>query len=392
MKFLHLGDLHLGKSLSEFDLFEDQKYILEQIVSIAASNMVDAVLIAGDVYDKSVPSEKAVNLLDYFLKKLVQAKIKVFMISGNHDSDERLQFGSSFFESKDIYICARYEGKLYKRELEDEFGRLNIYLLPFIKASQVKAFFPDKAIDSYDKAVKIVIENADINQSERNIIVAHQFVAGKGSRPTIAGSEGAQVIALSKNDQNEVGLVEQIAADTFDIFDYAALGHIHAAQKISREEVRYSGSPLKYSLSEAKHDKSVPIITIGEKGNVKIELVVLTPLRNLRHIKGKMKILLDSENIVDTKDFIYITLTDEDIVNDAMSIFSQYYPNIIKLDYDNQHTKDIENVDISQITKDKSFEEILSEFYSLMYGCEMTEEELEVMKAVAKEAGVEDET
>lgn len=384
MKFLHLGDLHIGKSLGEYNLIEDQKYILNQILNIVTEQSVEAVLIAGDVYDKSIPSEEAVALFDYFLCQLTSMNVKTFVISGNHDSDERLNFGSSLFETNGLYISAKYNGMFYKKELMDEHGKLNVYLLPFVKASQVRHFYPEEEIDTYDKAVKVIIENAEINNNERNVLVAHQFVAGSGEEPKLAGSENVAV-------QN-VGLVEKIGTDCFDRFDYVALGHIHSPQRIGRDEIRYSGSPLKYSLSEVNNNKSVPIITLGKKGEINIELIPLTPLRNMRHLKGKMEQLLQQDNLKDTNDFIYVTLTDEAPINDVMGIFQQYYPNTMKIDYDNAHTKAIEQVDISRITETKSFGEFISDFYQYMYGCDISEEEMKVMNEVAREAGVMDET
>lgn len=384
MKFLHLGDLHIGKTLGEFSLIEDQRFILDQILDAAGKRSVDAVLIAGDVYDKSIPSEDAVRLFDYFICKLADRKIKTFVISGNHDSDERLNFGSSLFEANGLYISAKYTGALYKQELTDEYGKINVYLLPFVKASQVKRFFPEEEIDSYDKAVRIVLDHAKINKKERNILAAHQFVAGKGEDPVMGGSESAAVL--------NVGLVEKIGTDCFKDFDYVALGHIHSPQKVGRDEVRYSGSPLKYSLSEVVNDKSFPIITLGKKGDVSIELVKLEPLRDLRHLKGRMEQLLDRKNIKSPSDFIYATLTDEEIIDNAMGIFKQYYPNTIKIDYDNSHTRQIEQLDITRITEDKSFAELISDFYRFVYGCEISEEEMGIMNEVAGEAGVIDAT
>lgn len=384
MKFLHLGDLHIGKSLGEFNLIDDQRFILDQILDVARKQSVDAVLIAGDVYDKSIPSEDAVSLFDHFICRLADMKIMTFVISGNHDSDERLNFGSSLFKANQLYISAKYEGELYKQELEDENGRINVYLLPFVKASQVKHFFPEEEIDSYEKAVRAVLDNAEINKEERNILVAHQFVAGKGQEPVLGGSESAAVL--------NVGLVEKIGADCFNSFDYVALGHIHSPQKIGRDEIRYSGSPLKYSLSEAGNDKSFPIVTLGKKGDVTIELVKLKPLRDVWHLKGKMGQLLDKKNIKSPDDFIYATLTDEEVIDDAMGIFQQYYPNTIKIDYDNTHTREMEQVDISRITEDKSFFEFFVDFYHMIYGCDISEDEMSIMGEVAREAGVADET
>ena len=384
MKLLHLGDLHLGKSLGEFDLYEDQKYILDQILSIIREKEIDGVLIAGDVYDRAIPSESAMNLLDYFLKSLADQKVKTFMISGNHDSDDRLGYGSRLFESSHIYIAAQFRGTLYKKTVIDEYGEADFYLLPFVKASQVRHFYPDEKIESYDAAVRVILEHAQIDPDKRNIIVAHQFVAGRGADPELGGSEGAGT--------QSVGLVEKIGWDCFDMFDYAALGHIHSPQSIGRREVRYSGSPLKYSLSEAGNDKSVPVVTLGPKGEVDIELVKLRPMRDMRRLKAPIEKLLVKDNVSRPEDFIYATLTNEELIDDAMGIMQQVYPNTVKIDYDNSRTREVDRVEIAGNLKQKTFDELISDFYSKMYGCAISEEEMQIMKEAAKEAGVIDET
>lgn len=384
MKLLHLGDLHIGKSVNDYSMIEDQKYILDQILAIAQERAVDGALIAGDVYDKSVPSEEAVRVFDYFLCQLAEQKISTFVISGNHDSDERLHFGSALFETNGIYISSKYEGSLAKRTLTDEYGKVNIYLLPFVKASQVRHFWQEEKIESYDQAVRVVIEHADIDEQERNILVAHQFVAGKGAEPEFGGSENAAV-------QN-VGTVEMVGTECFAAFDYVALGHIHSPQRVGRDTIRYSGSPLKYSLSEIDNQKSVPIITVGKKGNVDVELIPLHPLRDMRHLRGRMEQILNRENIQCPEDYIYVTLTDEYTIPDAMADIRQYYPNTMKIDYDNSHTRTAGKIDVALVTQEKSFPELISEFYQMMYGCEISEEELQLMMEVAGEAGVMDET
>lgn len=380
MKFLHLGDLHLGKTLNDFDLIEDQRYILDQILDIADQESVDGVLVAGDVYDKSVPSEAATKLLDYFLSKLANKGIKVFMVSGNHDSDDRLNYGSSLFASNQIFISAVFDGTLHRQRLVDGATEIDVYMLPFVKASQVRHYFADADIENYDDAVRTIIRNTPINKKNMNILVAHQFVSGKGEDPALAGSEGAGT--------QSVGMVEKIGYDCFEDFDYVALGHIHSPQRVGRDEVRYAGSPLKYSLSEANNEKSVPLITVSVGEGVKIELVPLKPMRDVRHMKGTLMELLDKKNVKATEDFIYATLTDEDIINDAMGIFQQVYPNTVRIDYDNSHTREIEQVDISKIPENKSFPELIGDFYRLMYGCEISEEEMDVMRTAAREAGV----
>ena len=380
MKLLHVGDLHLGKSLGDFDLKEDQEYMLNQLLEIVDRHLVDAVLIAGDVYDKAIPSEAATRMLDYFLNSLAGRGVSVFMVSGNHDSDERLKFGSGLFESNRIFISTKYEGELYHRTLKSGRDEAEIYLLPFVKASQARHFLPEARIESYDDAVRAILEKECIDPSRQNVLVAHQFVMGKSEDPELGGSESLGT--------QSVGLVEKIGYDCFDAFDYAALGHIHSPQQVGRREVRYSGSPLKYSLSEVNNEKSVPLITLEGKGKIDIELIPLRPMRNMRHLKGKIRDLLDKDRVTAPEDFIYATLTDEEIVSDAMGIFQQVYPNTVKIDYDNSHTREIEQVDISRIAENRSFDELISDFYAQMYGCGISEEEMDVMKSVAREAGV----
>lgn len=383
MKLIHLGDLHLGKQLGDFDLIDDQKYILNQILDIAKERQVDGFLLAGDIYDKSIPSEAATRLLDEFLCKLVKGGFKTFVISGNHDSDDRLNFGSTLFQANEIYISAIYDGRLDKKTVTDELGEVNIYMLPFVKASQVRHFYPEEKIDNYEDAVRVVLANADIDTSKRNVLVAHQFVCGKGEETVCSGSESIGTL--------NVGTVERIGSDCFDAFDYVALGHIHSPQRVGRDTVRYSGSILKYSLSEANNDKSFPIITFGEKGKVEIELISLKPKRDLRHIKGNLSDLLNKKNVTDVEDFIYVTLTDEEVKDNVMGIIQQTYKNCVRVDYDNSRTREVETVDISNISENKSFDELVGEFYKMIYGCDINEEEMEIMKEVAKEAGVIDE-
>ena len=336
------------------------------------------------MYDKTIPSEAAVRLFDYFICRLAEKRIKTFIITGNHDSDERLNFGSSLFEARDIFISAKYEGKLFKKEVEDSDGKVNIYLMPFIKASQVRHFYPDEEIENYDDAVRVVLDKSMINPEERNILVAHQFVAGKSADPQLGGSESVST--------QTVGLVEKIGADCFTDFDYVALGHIHSPQSVGREEIRYAGSPLKYSLSEASNNKFATIVNLGKKGDVDIKLEPLYPMRDLRHLKGRMKQLLKEENIIAPEDFIYVTLTDEETVGNAMGIFQQYYPNTIRIEYDNSHTRELQQTDITQITENKTFGEMISDFYQMVYGCEISEEELAFMNKIAGEAGIVNET
>lgn len=383
MKLMHLGDLHLGRSLAGFDLAGDQKYILDRILELTGEREVDAVLVAGDIYDKTVPSEAATGLLDYFLRSLSEKKVNTFLISGNHDSDDRLDYGSSLFKNSHIYISAKFNGKLEKNVLKGEDGNVNIWSLPFVKASVVRHFFPDEKIETYEDAVRVIIEKADIDESECNILIAHQFVTGRGEDPSPGGSESRAALC--------VGLVEKIGSDVFDKFDYVALGHIHSPQRVGRDEVRYAGSPLKYSLSEVNNEKSVPLITVKGKKEIDTELIPLRPLRDLRHIRGELKELVKNGDISSAEDLIYVTLTDEETEDNAIGILRQTYPNIVKLDYDNSHTREIETVDISRIAENRSFSGLISDFYRMIYGAEISDEEMDVMRMAAKEAGIIDE-
>ena len=379
MKLIHLGDLHLGKTLADYNLNSDQKYILDQILDIVDRESADGVLICGDVYDKSIPSEEATKLLDNFLSRLAEKNVKTFMISGNHDSDDRLNFGKSFFESRNVFISAVFNGTLEKQVVSDGGNEVNFYLLPFVKASQVRHYFPEETIENYEDAVRVIFEHADIDENACNILLAHQFVSGKGEDPKTAGSEGVATL--------NVGTIEKIGYDLFDKFDYVALGHIHSPQRVGREEIRYAGSPLKYSLSEINNEKSVPLITIDGK-NVKIDLIPLAPMRNMRHLRGTLSEILKPENVHDTDDFIYATLTDEEIVNDVMLILQHTYPYTVKIDFDNSHTREVEQVDISKIAKGRDFKDLIGDFYKEIYGVEISEEEMAVMRMVGREAGV----
>lgn len=380
MKLLHIGDLHLGKSLGEFDLIKDQEALLDQLLEIAEAESVDALLIAGDVYDKSIPSEAATRLLDHFLSRAAERSLPVYMISGNHDSEERLNYGSHLFAANHIFIATKYKGSLYKQTLKKGEEEVDLYLLPFVKASQVRHYLPEAGIESYEDAVRAILEQAEIDTTRQNVLVAHQFVTGMSQDPELGGSESLGT--------QSVGLVEKIGYNCFDDFDYVALGHIHSPQQVGRAEVRYAGSPLKYSLSEVQNKKSVSLITLGGKGQVEVSLIPVRPLRDMRHLKGKMTELLDPSQITNTQDFIYVTLTDEEFHSDAMRIFQQIYPYTVKIDYDNSHTREVEQVDISKIAENRSFEELIRDFYSQIYGCGISEEEMDVMRAAAREAGV----
>ena len=327
MKFLHLADLHLGKRVNGFSMLEDQAHILRQILAILDDEQPDGVLIAGDVYDKSVPSVEAVELLDGFLTELRARGVPVLLISGNHDSPERLAFGGRVMDSCGIHISPVYDGALAPVTLHDEFGPVHVWLLPFVKPAHVRRWFPDADIESYTDAVAEAVAHMDIDTAARNVLVTHQFVTG-GTR---SGSE-----------ELSVGGTDNVDSGIFAPFDYVALGHLHGAQHIGRETIRYAGSPLKYSFSEARQHKSVTVVTLGEKGDVQVCTVALTPLRELREIRGSYDELTARsfyEHTTYRSDYLHLILTDEQDVFDAMSRLRTIYPYLMTLDYDNARTR-----------------------------------------------------
>ncbi len=384
MKFIHLADLHLGKTVNEFNMIEDQRFLLKQITETVKKEEIDAVLIAGDIYDLKVPSEEAVRLFDEFITGLFVLEKSVFLIPGNHDSDERLGFGSAIFEKNNMFFCPGYDGKLFKKTIEDEYGPVNFYLLPFVKASQVRYYHPNEKIENYERAVQTALSTADIDKDQRNVILAHQYVFGKGGNVELSGSEGPGTL--------NVGSVERIGYDCFDDFDYVALGHIHKAQRVGREEVRYSGSLLKYHANEATDKKSIPVVTLGKKGEVDIKLESFRPRRDLRKIKGKLKEIMSPDNINDTDDYVYVTLTDEDPVDNAIDILRSVYPNTLHIDYDNTHTRYLQGAHLFDTAHKKSFTELISEFYKGVYGSDIDDKEMSILKEVAQKVGIINET
>lgn len=327
MKFLHLADLHLGKRVNGFSMLEDQAHILRQILAILDDEQPDGVLIAGDVYNKSVPSVEAVELLDGFLTELRARGVPVLLISGNHDSPERLAFGGRVMDSCGIHISPVYDGALAPVTLQDAFGPVHVWLLPFVKPAHVRRWFPDADIESYTDAMAEAVAHMDIDTAARNVLVTHQFVTG-GTR---SGSE-----------ELSVGGTDNVDSGVFAPFDYVALGHLHGAQHIGRETIRYAGSPLKYSFSEARQHKSVTVVTLGEKGDVQVRTVALTPLRELREIRGSYDELTARsfyEHTTYRSDYLHLILTDEQDVFDAMSRLRTIYPYLMTLDYDNARTR-----------------------------------------------------
>lgn len=351
MKFLHLADLHLGKRVNGFSMLEDQAHILRQILAILDDEQPDGVLIAGDVYDKSVPSVEAVGLLDGFLTELRARGVPVLLISGNHDSPERLAFGGRVMDSCGIHISPVYDGALAPVTLQDAFGPVHVWLLPFVKPAHVRRWFPDADIESYTDAVAEAVAHMDIDTAARNVLVTHQFVTG-GAR---SGSE-----------ELSVGGTDNVDSGVFAPFDYVALGHLHGAQHIGRETIRYAGSPLKYSFSEARQHKSVTVVTLGEKGDVQVRTVALTPLRELREIRGSYDELTARsfyEHTTYRSDYLHLILTDEQDVFDAMSRLRTIYPYLMTLDYDNARTRAAGGTSVSAETERRTPLELFEALY-----------------------------
>ena len=352
MKFLHLADLHLGKRVNGFSMLEDQAHILRQILAILDDEQPDGVLIAGDVYDKSVPSVEAVGLLDGFLTELRARGVQVLLISGNHDSPERLAFGGRVMDSCGIHISPVYDGALAPVTLHDEFGPVHVWLLPFVKPAHVRRWFPDADIESYTDAVAEAVAHMDIDTAARNVLVTHQFVTG-GTR---SGSE-----------ELSVGGTDNVDSGVFAPFDYVALGHLHGAQHIGRETIRYAGSPLKYSFSEARQHKSVTVVTLGEKGDVQVRTVALTPLRELREIRGSYDELTARsfyEHTTYRSDYLHLILTDEQDVFDAMSRLRTIYPYLMTLDYDNARTRAAGGMSVPAETERRTPLELFEALYT----------------------------
>lgn len=352
MKFVHLSDLHLGKRVNEYSMLEDQEYILTKIINIIDDEKPSGVIIAGDVYDKSIPSAEAVQMFDDFLTRLAKRNLQVFVISGNHDSPERMSFGSRLMDQSGIHISQVYNGQIEPFAMEDDHGAVNVYMLPFVKPAHVKRF-SDESIESYTDALRVAIAEMNVNQSERNILITHQFVTGA---------------MRSDSEDVSVGGSDNVDVSVFDSFDYVALGHIHSPQNCISERVRYCGTPLKYSFSEAKDNKSVTVVELAEKGSLFMKTVPLIPMRDMVEIKGKYnEIMLKSfyENTSYQEDYIHITLTDEEDIVDAIGKLRTVYHNLMKLDYDNKRTRSVSQVDGAVDVETKTPIELFSDFYEL---------------------------
>ena len=362
MKLIHVSDLHLGKRLHETSLIEDQQAIVDQILAIVDDELPEAVLMAGDIYDKSMPSAEAVALFDYFLVELAKKHIRVFVISGNHDSAERIAFGGKIMDASGIHLSPVYDGNVTPVTLRDEHGEVDVYMLPFIKPAHVRRFY-DEEINSYTDAVRVAVEKMQIDKTKRNVILSHQFVTG----------------ATRSESEESVGGTDNVDATVFADFEYVALGHLHSPQRCQWEKIRYCGTPLKYSFSEANDNKSVTVVTLREKGSLaEIKTVALTPVRDMRKIRGTFDELLNSA--LRTDDYVQITLTDENDIPSAMSRLQTVYKNALELRYDNARTRANEEIFGAEDVEQKTAFQLFSEFFIERNQTAMTEQQSEYMK------------
>ena len=364
MKFFHLADLHLGKRVNGFPMIEDQKIILDQILELADTEHPDAVVIAGDVYDKSIPSVEAVNLMDDFLVELVRRKLQVFVISGNHDSAERVSYGGRVMEQSGIHISPRISGCGPIR-LDDQYGPLYIYLIPYIHPSVVREAYPEEKVTDWTQAMEVLIRNAHVDPAARNIAVAHQYVTASGVRPEECDSE-----------QKHIGGLDNVDYSVFDAFDYVALGHLHGPQRIGRDTVRYAGSPLKYSFSEEKHKKSVTLVEIKEKGQVEYRQLPLVPARDFKTVRGIFSEVMSPGFTapLSAEDYYRIILTDEQDVDQALARLRKYfYKNLMDLEYDNTRTRTQSDIDAGEEALEKEPIEVLQELFLKQNGTAMND-------------------
>ena len=367
MKIMHLSDLHIGKKVNEYSMLQDQIYILKEILRIIDNEKVETVIIAGDVYDRSLPPNEALELFDEFLYQLSSRNVNVFVISGNHDSPERISYGGRMMTENKIFLSPVYDGNVKPISLNDDYGEVNFYLLPFIRPADIRRYFPDENIENYTDAVKVAIDNMNVDFSERNILITHQFVTGA---------------ELSESEDIIVGGTDNVSGEVFDGFDYVALGHIHREQTVGKDNIRYCGTPLKYSFSEAKHIKSVTILDFKDKENIEYSKIPLTPLRDMREISGTYDELTLKSNYENTNvdDYLHITLTDEEDIPDAIGKLRSIYPNIMKLDYDNLRTRGSGIVDAIENIESKSPFELFADLFKQQNNQDMSEEQEEIMR------------
>ena len=374
MKFFHLSDLHIGKQLHHYNLCGEQRRILSQIVELAERERPDAVVIAGDIYDVSVPSAEAVSVFDHFLTELcaIEPQIPVLFIAGNHDSAKRIDFARDILARSRLYIAGMppvtEEEHIKKVTLSDEFGEVDFYLLPFVKPGYVRAVFEEE-ITSYDMAVRKLIEREEVDRSKRNVIVSHQFYTASGKEPEITDSE-----------THLVGGIENVDIAALDMFEYAALGHIHRAQKVGRETARYSGTPLPYSVSEADDNKCITVVELKEKGSEpQITKLLLEPVHHVRKLVGTLEEVLQKTEW--SEDYVSITLTDEIEAFRPKERLEEVFSRILEIRIDNSRTRKLLDIQTEEVEAENPFE-AFEHFFSEMNGRAMSEEERALMTDV----------
>lgn len=388
MRLLHIADLHIGKRVCEFPMLQDQRHVLSQVVDLVGERGVDAVLVAGDLYDKSTPSSEAVALVDWFLESLAKTGVQVVVIPGNHDSAERVGYASGLLGRQGIHVAPVYDGRIACVELEDEHGPVRIWPIPYLHISTVRHYFPDEKIASYTDALRVVVDACGLRREDeagrsvRNVAVAHQFVTAGGVSPERCDSE------LS------VGGMDNVDVSVFDSFDYVALGHVHGPQRVGRDAVRYAGSILKYSLSEWRGQKSAVLVELGEAGGEPAtELVPLVPLHDLRRVRGPLERLISPEVAdaegVSREDYLYAVLTDENPEVDAMARLRNVYPNVMSLEYDNARTRAAGLAEDAAPADDSASPlELFCEFYEQQNGSELTEGQRAIVTEELERIGV----
>lgn len=373
---MHLADLHLGKRVNGFSMMEDQEYILNRILEIMEEEQPDGLLIAGDVYDKTIPPAEAVRRMDDFLTAVAAKHVPVFLISGNHDSAERVAFGHQLMQGSGIWISPVYDGTIRHHTLGDRWGEVNIYLIPFLRPSVVRSFFPDVEIEDYTDALRTIIEDLQVDTSRRNVVLAHQFVTAAGALPETCESE-----------QLSVGGLDRVDGSVFSPFDYTALGHLHGPQRVGSETIRYAGSPLKYSFSELHQKKSVTVAELRAKGETEIRQIPLQPRREMIELRGTFEEILEEarKKGAPQTDYYHMILTDETDVVDALSRLREYYPNIMLLDYDNRRTRSQKEVEQLDRVEERTPGELFAALYEQQNGQEMDSDRKEYLDGLIRE-------
>lgn len=373
---MHLADLHLGKRVNGFSMMEDQEYILNRILEIMEEEQPDGLLIAGDVYDKTIPPAEAVRRMDDFLTAVAAKHVPAFLISGNHDSAERVAFGHQLMQGSGIWISPVYDGTIRHHTLEDRWGEVNIYLIPFLRPSVVRSFFPDVEIEDYTDALRTIIEDLQVDTSRRNVVLAHQFVTAAGALPETCDSE-----------QLSVGGLDRVDGSVFSPFDYTALGHLHGPQRVGSETIRYAGSPLKYSFSELHQKKSVTMAELRAKGETEIRQIPLQPRREMTELRGTFEEILEEarKKGEPQTDYYHMILTDETDVVDALSRLREYYPNIMLLDYDNRRTRSQKEVEQLDRVEERTPGELFAALYEQQNGQEMDSDRKEYLDGLIRE-------